>query len=110
MKLRLTKGEIRIRLNSAELNDFAVLGRIDEQVDMGGGAFRFAIVRAEVQEPDAALADNNLTVRLPRESVKRWTSSDLIGIESARDIGGIPLRILVEKDLGRRSSHLRGAE
>lgn len=110
MKLRLTKGEIRIRLDSAELNDFAVLGRIEEEVNLGEVEFRFALEKAEVPEPDAELAGNNLTVRLPRDSVNRWTASDLIGIESDRETGDMPLRILVEKDLGRRSSHLRKSD
>lgn len=107
MKLRLTKGEIRIRLGSAELNDFAVLGRLEETVELGvaaGGDFRFVLEKADVPEPSAGLENNELTVRIPADSAKRWTSSDLIGIEAGQSTDGETLRILIEKDLGRRSS------
>ncbi len=107
MKLRLTEGEIRLRLSDTELNDYAVLGRIEERVvvaDNGGSLFTYALEVADVLEPRASLESGRLTVRLPKDLSRRWTTTDLIGIESDQDTGSAKLRILVEKDLGRRSS------
>jgi len=110
MKLRLTKDEVRVRLSSAELNDFAVLGQIDERLDLGetmGGSFAFSLRTGEVTEPVAVLADFSLTVSVPVDLAKRWAGSELIGIEADQRSGASPVRILVEKDLGRRSERFR---
>lgn len=96
-------------MDSAELNDFTVLGRIEEKIELGaaaGGMFQFVLAKADVPKLDAALSNNELTIRIPSDSARRWTTSDLIGIEADQETGGAPLKILIEKDLGRRSSRL----
>lgn len=110
MKLRLTKDEVRVRLSSAELNDFAVLGQIEERLDLGasmGGCFTFSLTTGQVPEPSAVLAAGSLIVSVPGDLAKRWAGSDLIGIEADQRSGATPVRILVEKDLGRRSERFR---
>ncbi|REJ75529.1 MAG: hypothetical protein DWQ47_08635 [Acidobacteria bacterium] len=113
MKLRLTNREIRLRLSAAEINDFAVLGRIDEVVYLGvqaGGAFGFSLEAGEYESLFAKFDGTSLCLGVPVDLARRWTSSDLIGIESEQDSGNSRVRILVEKDLGRMSSKLKGRE
>lgn len=113
MKLRLTDSEIRLRLSAAEVNDFAVLGRLDEQIDLGsvaGGGFLFSLETGDFPSISASLAAAALLVRVPEDLARRWTGTDLIGIEADQGTGGKKVRILVEKDLGRRSARLHGLE
>lgn len=113
MKLRLTDGEIRLRLSAAEVNDLAVLGHIDERIELGssaGGGFSFLLETGDFPSLSATLGTAELKIRVPSDLADRWTGTDLIGIEADQGTGPGNLRILVEKDLGRRSSKLHGRE
>lgn len=105
MKLRLSGNSIRLRLSSAELNDFAVLGRIEEVVLFGptaGGQFSFALESVNGGEVGARLEGSSMTVFVPSQIARNWTRSDQIGIASVQNTGGPRLEIAVEKDLGPR--------
>ncbi len=109
MKLRLTENAVRLRLESAELNDFAVLGRIEETVEFGpgeAGSLRFALESSDEDEVRASLEDGLLTIAVPKPAVRRWTTSGDVGIEAIQHFKDRKLEITVEKDLGRRT--LRG--
>lgn len=111
MKLRLTEDEIRLRLSAAEVNDLAVLGRMDERIDLGtsaGGGFAFLLETGDFPALSATFVGAELKVSIPSDLARRWTGTDLIGIEAdqSTDLGTV--RILVEKDLGRRSAKLHG--
>ncbi|QQS39714.1 MAG: hypothetical protein IPM63_10025 [Acidobacteriota bacterium] len=111
MKLRLTEDEIRLRLSAAEVNDLAVLGRIDERIDLGssaGGGFAFLLETGEFPSLSATFEAGELKVAIPSDLARRWTGTDLIGIEADQETGEKKVRILVEKDLGRRSARLQG--
>lgn len=105
MKLRLTDDSVRLRLASAEVNDFAVLGRLEDKVTFGAGdeaSISYALEAADVEQVSASLAGGRLTIVLPRPVANRWTSSDDVGIRADQSAEGRNLQILVEKDLGRR--------
>ena len=105
MKLRLTDGSVRLRLEAAELNDFAVLGRLEDKVVLGpgeGGSLRFALESSDVSDVCASLDGGMLTISLPKQAAKRWVGSKEVGIEAGQIIEGRSLLIQVEKDLGRR--------
>jgi hypothetical protein len=105
MKLRLSDNTLRLRLENAELNDFAVLGRIEETVIFGpgGDGLRFALERSDGAEVTATFEERLVTIRLPRSTVRRWMDSGDVGVSATQATGGAPLEITVEKDLGRRT-------
>lgn len=113
MKLRLTRGEIRVRLSDAEVNDFAVLGRIDEGLDLDplkGPGLVFSLEAGDFPSIHASFTDSELAVHVPADLARRWTGTDLIAIEADQETGSARVRILVEKDLGTRSAKLSARE
>jgi hypothetical protein len=105
MKLRLSENALRLRLENAELNDFAVLGRIEETVIFGPGTtgLRFALESSDVTEITATFEERLVTIQLPRAAVRNWMDSGEVGLTAKQATGGPPLEITVEKDLGRRT-------
>ena len=85
------------------MDQFAQTGRLEEQIFLGTGGdeiFRYVLESTSaVSITKAVLTPRAVIVQVPPEAVKRWASSDQIGIESEQPVAHqATLRILIEKD------------
>ena len=101
MKLRIRGNSIRLRLTQSEVRRLADAGSVEEWTDFGDGRrFGYAL-RADddARAPAASFDGAAVTVRLPRDTARRWADGDEVGIEASQPTGGSPtLKILIEKD------------
>lgn len=97
MKLRLKSDSIRLRLSQGEVSRLVSDGFVEESVRISveGPTFAYAVeAKGETTAINVSLKRDRLTIFLPYPSVKRWATTDEIGIDENVD----NLRILVEKD------------
>src|SRR6185295_5642270 len=90
-----------LRLTMPEVAALAATGRIEETTHFP--AQRTFVYRLEssdtVAEPEAAFSDSTLTIRVPRDTLRRWHNGSDVSIEARQSLaGGHTLRILIEKD------------
>jgi hypothetical protein len=107
MKLRLSDNALRLRLLPQDLAALSRGGELREAIAFGAGDHEVLRV-ALICSPDAAsiharLDGKAITVFVPQEHAMAWLSGPEEGMEAVQDIGGgAGLRILIEKDRGRR--------
>lgn len=97
MKLRIRGNSLRLRLTQGDVARLGSEGEVSEAVEFGGGnqSFIYTLAATEgVEGPTAAFANGNLTVSIPKKVADEWTSTDMVGIESAESVPSI----LIEKD------------
>ncbi|MGB5629950.1 MAG: hypothetical protein WBM45_11465 [Woeseiaceae bacterium] len=101
MKLRIRDNSIRLRLMRGEVDTLRDKGLVEASTDFPGGrSFRYLLESSPASvNPEAFFSKNEISVRLPENTVLAWASTDQVSIEGEQllDGGGV-LRILVEKD------------
>jgi hypothetical protein len=97
VKLRIDHNCLRLRLTADDLRELAAEGVIAETTNIGGASLTYALEPGTGPGVTADFVDTRITVVVPRELLERWATSDEIAIEASQP----PLRILIEKDLGR---------
>jgi hypothetical protein len=88
-------------LTKPEVDNFAAHGYLEEETHFAPGtSLVYALQSAHnVQEFAATFSGHKITVLIPEESRKRWTSTDLTGFDEEVDAGqGNRLRLVIEKD------------
>ena len=101
MKLRIRGNSLRLRLRQGEVRRLVDEGLVEERTEFGPGAAAlvYALRADDVPRVAAAFDAGGIVVSVPRTAVRRWASSEQVGIEGAQAAGhGGTLRILVEKD------------
>ena len=103
MKLRLTKNSIRLRLSQSEIKRFAEKGSVQEELRIGTGldqSLLYCLARTGAEKSvTAILADNRLTVKIPKGQANEWCETEQVGIEASQSVAGRePISILIEKD------------
>jgi hypothetical protein len=102
MKLRIKSNSIRLRLLRSEVERFAKVGQISEEIEFGtdrSSYLRYSLVTSpEAESISARFRGNEISIVVPVAIAKNWTSSDEVGIECEQPIGSESLNILVEKD------------
>jgi hypothetical protein len=86
-----------------EVAQISEAGSVKETVECGTEAhqqFVYALTSsAQVEDVQAALGHNCLTVLIPESQAKEWATTDLIGLKAEQSIAaGKTLRISIEKD------------
>ena len=106
MKVRLTAGMLRIRLDQSDADGLLASGTVGFALSLNGGtALRCTLCTdAAADTLSASLTDNAITVTLPADRARRWLTSDAISLEGQVGAGEASTRILIEKDLGCRHS------
>lgn len=107
MKLRLQKNSVRLRLSEAEVSELASSGRVREAVPFGLGAGETLIYEIctdeAASEISVRLDRSRITVTVSAAAARSWASSGDVVLQSeSSDPRSTALRIVVEKDLGRR--------
>src|SRR5215213_5554984 len=103
MKLRIKSNSIRLRLLRSEVERFATVGQISEEIEFGtdrSSYLRYSLVTSpDAESISARFLGNEISIVVPVAIANKWTSSDDVGFEMDQPIGGDSLlKILVEKD------------
>ncbi|MEM9558347.1 MAG: hypothetical protein AAGC60_29105 [Acidobacteriota bacterium] len=102
MKLRIQGNSIRLRLKQGEVDELSRHGRVADRLTLGpdGQHLDYGL---EVDESASVLGlrstATEITVLLPLERAAVWTSTELVGLDGAVDIGDEgEVTLLIEKD------------
>ena len=101
MKLRVRGSSIRLRLTRVEVDNLVgPAGMVHEDVCFAPGvSLGYRLRRGKVSAVEAVFDGSNIEVVAPDALIERWASTDEVGFEVEQIVpGGVPLRILVEKD------------
>ena len=96
MKLKIDHNCLRLRLTADDLRELATEGVLAE-TNIIGAPLTYALEPGTGPGVTADLVDTRINVVVPRELLEKWASGDETAIEASQP----PLRILIEKDLGR---------
>jgi hypothetical protein len=100
MKLRIKGDTLRLRVTQGELSTLSTQGSVEDRVHFGAGqalTYRLSI-DAHAEELAASLAGNTIEVRLPAQTAREWSQTDLVTLAGAQPLPQGSLRIVVEKD------------
>ena len=100
MKLKIDHNCLRLRLTADDLRELAADGAIAETT-LIGAPLTYALEPSDTPAVAATFIDGRINVAVPRELLQKWASGDDVAIEASQP----PLRILIEKDLGRGAGH-----
>lgn len=101
MKIRIKDNSIRLRLTQTEVTRFGEKGIIISSTRFGpGNQFEYALQASTDTEAIYGSFDHNrITVHVPAELAKQWTTSQEVGFEAVMDNDTESgLYLLVEKD------------
>lgn len=103
MKLRIKGNSIRLRLLRSEVERFATAGQISEEIEFGtdrSSYLRYSLVTSpEAESVSAVFRGNEISIVVPADTARNWTSTNEAGFGLDQPIGGgESLNILVEKD------------
>ena len=103
MKLRIRGNSVRLRITKTEVAQFGETGLVKETVEFGTEPHKQFVYEltssAQVEDVQATLEINRLTVMIPESRAKEWTQTNQVGLGAEQSAGdGKTLRILIEKD------------
>lgn len=77
MKLRIHGNSIRMRLNQADVAEFAASGRVATYLEFADSSRLTFILTASnsVTEPEARFANDSITVYVPKSRADEWVNS-----------------------------------
>ncbi len=102
MKIRIKDNSIRLRLDKRDIDQLSKNGHVTSRTMIPGDGcidkFIYALKEGG-SEISALLANNTITISIPKDRVTKWTQSEEVGIEHTLDLkNGDRLRLLIEKD------------
>src|SRR3954451_24156047 len=102
MKVRISNNKIRFRLKEPEVKLFDQTGIATEALQFGvdeSQHLKFVLQENDENTLRVNFDLNIVTVFIPKEQAKQWTSTDSVGFEAEVDTGkGKIITVLVEKD------------
>jgi hypothetical protein len=99
MKLRISANTIRLRLTRPEAQRLAGGEALQERLDLPPAPLSYSLETKPGSGITALLDAGVLRIVAPLDSVRRWSSSDEVGIEcDVPGTGSKPIRLLIEKD------------
>lgn len=99
MKLRIKGNTLRLRLTKSEVDYFSENLLIEEQINFTGNKLTYALKASDQESISSSFEKNRITVFIPVELAKDWTTSNMVGCSGEMSLeGDKKLYILVEKD------------
>jgi hypothetical protein len=103
MKLRIKGNTIRLRVSRSDLGALAENGKIESAIhfaDSPAAEWSYGIVQhSALAGPSVLFETNRITVMVNSDDVRRWASSEDVGIYFSQNIGSQgTLDVLLEKD------------
>jgi hypothetical protein len=103
VKLRLQGNSLRLRVSPSELDRFVESGRLEETIYFGtgmGSLLTYVLAQGSSgQSIEVESVPGHVTVLLPSEAARTWSTTGEVGIAGEVDLGiRGTLSVLVEKD------------
>ncbi|MBL0048014.1 MAG: hypothetical protein IPP32_07970 [Bacteroidetes bacterium] len=100
MKIRIRGNSIRLRLSKSEIDRFGEVGNLEEKTEFPNGTFYYALsADKSATELTAQFEASRMTVFVPLNIQKEWTTTDRVGFENKmKTASDKQLFILIEKD------------
>ena len=100
MKIRIKGNSLRFRLTRQETAQLAAEGSVENETEIAGQVFRYAVQSgAEAAVTSAFLDPYRIRVVVPAAIVASWATSEAVGFYAEQPTpGGGSLSIAVEKD------------
>ena len=100
MKLRIKGNSIRFRLTKSEVDYFGKFGLLEETTSFGRTQLIYELKITNQNEGlTATLVENRITLFVPVNMAKEWTTTEKVGYGGEMEIGdGKILYLLLEKD------------
>ncbi|WP_018612584.1 DUF7009 family protein [Segetibacter koreensis] len=99
MKIRIKGNSVRVRLSKSEVELFAKEGYVEERTEFENSTLIYAVKSKHDGTMSADFTSGNLTLFVPADLLKQWSSTDLVGIDHNMLLNnGKYLYILLEKD------------
>ena len=99
MKIRIKGNTVRVRLSKSEVELFAKEGYVEERTEFENSTLIYAVRSKHDGTMSADFAGGNLTLFVPADLLKQWSSTDLVSIVHNMPLNnGKYLYILLEKD------------
>jgi hypothetical protein len=94
MKIRIKDNSIRFRLTQSEVAELGQKGVISSFTEFVDHPFIYAIERTEDEELSAAFIENRIVLKMPKDMINEWISTDRVGFDGQAGL----VKILIEKD------------
>ncbi len=100
MKLRIKGNMLRFRLAKSEVDSFMKENYLEEKTEFGENVLHYVLKTKEGGENlSAEFLNGTITMFIPEDLVKEWTTTERVGYEHEMEIGGgKKLYLLLEKD------------
>jgi hypothetical protein len=100
MKLRIKGDSLRLRLTRTEVQQLAQRGLVEEQTHFApSGSFGYRLRRApQARQLAATFDDAVIEIQVPEAAAREWCDTELVTLQNVQRVGGVELRITVEKD------------
>jgi len=99
MKIRIKGNSVRLRLSKPDVEALSVQGNVEEQTQFLNTVFRYRLESREQEKMGADFVDNCITVYIPQDFVKDWSTNNTVGLREAMPLDETgSLVLLVEKD------------
>ncbi len=103
MKVRIKGNSLRFRLSEEDLEQFAQQGSVVSTIEFGpdlSQQLRFSLESSSDMRIHSTFTEQQITVFIPEETARLWTSTDLITLKGTQPIDQHrQLSLLIEKDL-----------
>jgi len=99
MKLRVGSNSVRLRLTQTEVAKLQDQGECSESVLFPGGAcLGYSLQASDCAAVEAKFEQSTVKIAVPRQEIKKWSSTSAVGIYATVDAAGVALKVLIEKD------------
>lgn len=101
MKIRIKGNSIRFRLSKTKVDNFGNHGFLEERTEfVSGPALYYCLEKKkDITNLEASFSANRISVFVPENIVKEWTTTDIVGFDNKMKVGeDKELFILIEKD------------
>jgi hypothetical protein len=99
MKMRLRSNSVRFRLTKTEVATMQDLGECSESILFPNGTcLAYSLLASECPAVQAEFEKGTVKIRVPRQDILAWSTTETPGIYATVEDKGVALRISVEKD------------
>jgi hypothetical protein len=99
MKLRVRSNSFRLRLTKTEVSTLRCQGECAELIKFPGGAsLAYSLHASESAAVHAEFEAGAVRIKVPRQDIAQWSTTDAVGIYATVDASGEALHVSIEKD------------
>jgi hypothetical protein len=100
MKLRFRQNSLRLRVNQREVEGLATGEALKEHVEFPDNTqFGYVLESAPSTLPQVEFKAGTIRVAIPPAEIRKWASTDAVGMYFELPANGSVLKLAIEKDL-----------